>query len=49
MTYSATFKSGLPVPRKLIGKSTAKDLPLLFERLRDVVEADNPMKMAALN
>ncbi|MGB3457673.1 MAG: SRPBCC family protein [Litorimonas sp.] len=34
--YSATFKSGLPVPRSLVRKSSRKDLPLLFERLRAV-------------
>ncbi len=34
--YRASFRSGLPVPRSLVRRSTAKDLPKLFERLRAV-------------
>lgn len=38
VNYDASFKSRLAVPRSLIQRSTRKDLPRLFERLRDLVE-----------
>jgi carbon monoxide dehydrogenase subunit G len=34
LQYKATLDPSLPVPRSLIRKSSQKDLPLLFERLR---------------